>query len=277
VFRQPRDRELIDVADEVVESSRALFDRTKRQELRERRRSRQLARRSLAGPGVRTGATLPPTTPDGAGGTVRSAGGRRPPGNRYDDRVRQAMSERDQIVAMVRALPRSERERLPDVERSAIALADRVQALALSLTEIERDMTPGGAEAVETEIERLESAANPLDYEASEERVRRLAYLKRQRRAIADLETRRKSVTDKLETCADALRNMRLELSRLRAGAATAQHITSLAMDAVHLADSVDGALYVAEELGRSRAQGTGAGARQGAGGAGARSPLGQG
>jgi serine/threonine-protein kinase len=188
------------------------------------------------------------------------------------------VSERDQIIAIVRELPRSERERLPDVERSAIALADRVQGLAGTLAEIERDMTPGGAEAVEAEIERLESAANPLDYEGSEERVRRLAYLKRQRRALADLEKRQKNVSDKLETCADALRNMRLELGRLRAGAQTAQHITSLAMDAVHLADSVDGALYVAEELGRSRASGTGASARRGAsGGAGARSSLGQG
>jgi serine/threonine-protein kinase len=160
-----------------------------------------------------------------------------------------------------------------------MALADRVQALALSLSEIEREAAPGGAAAVEAEIERLEGAANPLDHEGSEERVRRLAYLKRQRRALADLEARRKSVTDKLETCADALRNMRLELVRLRTGAATHQHITSLAMDAVHLADSVDGALYVAEELGRSRSSGASAGASRGAGGgAGARSSsLGQG
>jgi len=49
VFRQPRDRELIDVADDLVENSRALFDRDKRHQLREQRRSRQLARRSLSG------------------------------------------------------------------------------------------------------------------------------------------------------------------------------------------------------------------------------------
>ncbi|MDQ3996207.1 MAG: serine/threonine protein kinase, partial [Gemmatimonadota bacterium] len=50
VFRQPRDRELIDVADDVVEHSRALFDRNKRLELRKQRRSQQLARRALPGP-----------------------------------------------------------------------------------------------------------------------------------------------------------------------------------------------------------------------------------
>jgi serine/threonine-protein kinase len=175
---------------------------------------------------------------------------------------------------MVRALPRAERDRIPDVERSALALGDRVQSLAMSLSDIERDATAGSAEAVEAEIERLEAAANPLDTAASEDRVRRLATLKRQRRALADLTTRRKSVLDKLETCVDALRTMKLEMNRLRAGSQTHQNVTSLAMQAVHLADSVDGALYVAEELGRARAPASGTNARRSAG---ARSSLGQG
>ncbi len=270
VFRQARDKELIDVADDVVETSRALFDRNKRQELREQRRSRELARRSAAGP--LGDATLPPSsgTADGTGAR------RRMTSSRYDDRVREAVRERDQIIQMVRELPRSERDRIPDVERSAIALADRVQALALSLSDIEREGSGAAPEAVEAEIERLEGAANPLDHQGSEERVRRLAYLKRQRRALADVATRRRSAEEKLETCADALRNMRLELIRLRAGSQTHQNITSLAMQAVHLADSVDGAVFVAEELGRSRASAIGNGGRRGAGGAGARS-LGQG
>jgi serine/threonine protein kinase len=266
VFRQARDKELIDVADDVVETSRALFDRNKRQELREQRRSRQLARHS-AGPLVGTGATLPPVgTPDGTGARRRLIAAR------YDERVREAVRERDQIVQMVRELPRSERDRIPDVERSALALAERVQALALSLSDLEREAASAAPEAVEAEIERLEGAANPLDHQGSEERVRRLAYLKRQRRALADLTARRQSAEEKLETCADALRNMRLELIRLRAGSQTHQNITSLAMQAVHLADSVDGAVYVAEELGRTRAPATGAVGRRGAGGAGARS-----
>jgi serine/threonine-protein kinase len=271
VFRQPRDRELIDVADDVVEHSRALFDRNKRQELREQRRSRQLARRSVTGgSAVGTGATLPPTiSPDGTGSRRRAVA------SRYDDRVREAMRKRDEIIAMVRELPRSERERIPEVERSAVALADRVQALAVSLAEFDRDAGTASPDAIEVEIERLESAANPLDHQGSEERVRRLAYLKRQRRALADLGSRRRTAQEKLETCADALNNMRLELVRLRAGSQTHQNITSLAMEAVHLADSVDGALYVAEELGRGRAPVGGNGGRRGAGGTGARSSLG--
>jgi serine/threonine-protein kinase len=269
VFRQPRDRELIDVADDVVEHSRALFDRNKRQELREQRRSRQLARRSLVGPGIGTGATLSPT----AAAEAPSAR-RRAITSQYDGVVRDANRDRDHIIQMVRALPRSERERIPDVERSAMALANRVQSLAATLTDIERDAAAGSPEAVEAEIERLEAAANPLDHAASEERVRRLATLKRQRRALADLAARRKSATDKLETCVEALQTMKLEMTRLKAGSQTHQNITSLAMQAVHLADSVDGALYVAEELGRVRPAAAATGARQGAG---ARSSLGPG
>jgi serine/threonine protein kinase len=269
VFRQPRDRELIDVADDVVEHSRALFDRNKRQELREQRRSRQLARRTLGAPGISTGVPL------AAGPDAEAAGGRRRPlATEYDRLVREANRDRDQIIQMVRALPRSERERIPDVERSAMALGDRVQALALSLSDIERDASAGSSEALESEIERLEAAANPLDHAASEERVRRLATLKRRRRALVDLGARRKSSLEKLETCVEALQTMKLEMSRLKAGSQTHQNITSLAMQAVYLADSVDGALYVAEELGRARAPAAGTGARRGAG---ARPSLGQG
>ena len=272
VFRQARDRELIDVADDVVEQSRALFDRTKRQELREQRRSRQLARRPLVGSGLGTGATLS-TGAANDGSSVR----RRRIAAEHERMVRDASVLREQIVQLVRELPRSERDRIPDVERSATALADRVQSLALSLAEIEREATAGSPEDVESEIGRLEAAANPLEVAASEERVRRLATLKRQRRALADLATRRKSIVEKLETCVDALETMKLEMTRLRAGSSTHQSVTELAMQAVHLADSVDGAVFVAEELGRPRASASGTGARRGAGGASARSPLGQG
>ena len=75
--------------------------------------------------------------------------------------------------------------------------------------------------------------------------------LKRQRRALADVKTRRDGIAAKLETCSVALQNIKFDLLRLGAGAQTHQHITSLAMDALSLADSVDSALYVADEMSR--------------------------
>jgi len=110
-------------------------------------------------------------------------------------------------------------------------------------------LAAGGSQALEEEISRLENAANPLDSRGSEERVRRLAYLKRQRRSIADLASRRDAVAAKLETCVVALQNIKLDLVRLNAGNGTKEHITSLAMDALNLADSVDSALVISDEM----------------------------
>ncbi len=57
------------------------------------------------------------------------------------------------------------------------------------------------------------------------------------------------AVAAKLETCVVALQNIKLDLIRLNAGSQTPQHITSLAMDALNLADSVDSALMINEEM----------------------------
>jgi eukaryotic-like serine/threonine-protein kinase len=239
VFRQPRDRELIDVFDEGMERVRALFDRNRRKALRERNRARQIARRSGASTfGGVTGSPLPQNIALSASGP-------------YSARVRQAAIDRDEIIQMVDRMSPNDRQRLPDVVRSAIALHDKIQALAVSLADLDRSSVPGGGDALEAEIAKLEGAANPLEA-GSEERVRRLAFLKRQRRAIVDVSKKRELVANKLETCSLALQNMRLDVMRLHAGAESHQHITSLAMDALNLAQSVDGALYVADELGRA-------------------------
>ncbi|MHB0948607.1 MAG: serine/threonine-protein kinase [Gemmatimonadaceae bacterium] len=251
VFRQPQDRELIDVFEEWVEGVKALFNPEKRRELKERRRDRALARPS----GMRLGAGASPASgyPGSYGAGVRpSSGAMLPPAEA--DRVRRAQSDRDEILRLVDALPAPARAQLPDVKRSAIALSDKVEELAIAMAMIERDRVAGGLEAVDAEIDRLEAAANPLE-PGSEDRVRRLSFLRRQRRAILELDKRRQVVADKLETCVAALQNMKLDVLRLRAGAQTAHHVTSLAMNALHLAESVDGAVYAAHEAGRAQAR----------------------
>ena len=57
----------------------------------------------------------------------------------------------------------------------------------------------------------------------------------------------------KLESCALALQNMRLDVVRLRTGtnAESWQHITSVADQAMALAREVDNAVYVADEMAR--------------------------
>jgi serine/threonine-protein kinase len=227
VFRQPRDRDLIDVADDFLTYIRAMFNRNDRQQLREERRAR-LTRQSQP--------ALPRPT-DGMSDVGDNSA--------INERIRRAERDRNEILRLLERMPSSERQRIPDVARSAEALADKVRHLALAMADLERAGAAGGADQIEAEIQRLENAANPLDERASDERVRRLAYLKRQRRAVVDVSSRRDAVAAKLETCVVALENIKFDLIRLNAGSQTPQHITSLAMDALNLADSVDSALFV--------------------------------
>ncbi len=246
VFRQPRERDLIDVADDFFTYVRSMFDRNQRQVMREQRRAR-LTRSS--------GQMALPRVPVSGADVIHAAG-------THGERVRRAESDRNEILALLERMPAAERSRIPDVGRSAEALADKVRGLAVVLSDLDRSNTVGGSEALEAEIARLENAANPLDSKGSEERVRRLAYLKRQRRSIADLANRRDAVAAKLETCVVALQNIKFDLVRLNAGGQTPQHITSLALDALNLADSVDSALAVSDEMRGNSRQASGQAAR---------------
>jgi serine/threonine protein kinase len=252
VFRQPRDRDLVDVADDFLTYIRASFDRNQRHAMREQRRARAVARGSGGGMSA-----LPGGAPSlGMSTDVAAAAGA------YADRVRRAEADRAEIFRLLERMPNAERSRIPDVGRSADALCEKVKYLAVAMSDLERGMTMSGVDAIETEITRLEGAANPLDSVGSEDRVRRLAKLKRDRRAAADITGRRDGLAAKLDTCLVALQNIKLDLIRLVAGSQTPQHITSLAMDALNLADSVDSALYVSDE---ARATGTRPASRQAA------------
>jgi len=239
VFRQPRDRDLIDVADDSMSYVRALFNRSERRAMREARRARRISSPGGAQP-------FAPRPGGGAGDDVLRAAGP------YAERVRRAEADRDEIIRLLDRMPSAERQRIPDVGRSAEALADKVKSLAIAMADLDASAGAGGLAAIEAEITALESAANPLDRAGSEERVRRLAHLKRQRRAVGDIATKRDGIAAKLDTCVVALQNIKLDLIRLNAGSQTPQHITSLAMDALNLADSVDSALYVADEMNRN-------------------------
>ena len=238
VFRQPRDRDLIDVADDSFTYVRAVFDRDQRKAMRETRRARLSSADTPAMPRQ--------LRPSDASVLHMSAG--------YTDKVRQAESDRDEILLRLERMSSGERSRIPDVRRSAELMADKVKSLALALSDIDRTASAGGLDSIESEISRLENAANPLDESGSDERVRRLAVLKRQRRALADVTGRRDAIAAKLDTCLVALQNIKLDLIRLNAGSQTPQHITSLAVDALNLADSVDTALTAGEENGRTTA-----------------------
>jgi eukaryotic-like serine/threonine-protein kinase len=156
-------------------------------------------------------------------------------------------------VRLVESLPKADRGRIPDVIVTAKTLADKVLGLAAAVEQLDRSAGNVSADKIEKEISLLESQANPLDRAGSEDRVRRLAALKRQRRSVAEIGRRRGEMNGKLESCAIALQNLRLDVVRLRTGTSAEgwQHITSVADQAMALAKDIDNAVYVADEMAR--------------------------
>ncbi|HEU4585850.1 MAG TPA: serine/threonine-protein kinase [Gemmatimonadaceae bacterium] len=237
VFREPRERPFTDVlqeAGEHIEDFFNKFDKNKRGKIRDRRRRRK----RIAPQSER--AALPGASP------VVSA---RPADyGPYADQVRRASRDLDEIARIVNALPRSDQSLVEGVVPAAEGLYRRAQGLAAALHA--NELTPGAADRIEEEIAALEAQANPLDVPRSEERVRRLALLKRERRAVADAVRRHDETAAKLESCLIALQNMRIDVLRLRAEgvAGVSQHITLLTERARSLADEVDAVVQVGAE-----------------------------
>jgi hypothetical protein len=163
----------------------------------------------------------------------------------------QAQIDRDEIKRLIDSMSGVDRQMVANVVPSADALLERVRTLAMSLADVERNMPKGQLDAVDSEIARLESEANPLDRVRSEERVRRLATLRRQRRALSDLTGRRDQMASRLESCALALQSMRFDVLRLRAGAQSHAQVTSLALEALNLAREVDYAVAANDDVAR--------------------------
>jgi Protein kinase domain len=224
VFRQPRDRLIFDVAAETIDDARALFDEKKRAQVRARARARGQGLFPSSSPVP----TMQPFQPyPRTGGPTTSPIPAGPPASfgdsRYGSAIRDAESDHREIHRQLLNMPPDEREQIPEVGTSADAVFRKVQQLALSLSDIDRSAGRDTAEGVEKEISTLESQANPLDYRASEDRVRRLAMLRRQRRALVEVARKKKESQEKLDSCRQLLRSMRLELVRFRTGGLNAQ------------------------------------------------------
>jgi serine/threonine-protein kinase len=237
VLREPRDRMFFDVVADWFDNVRALYDRKKRAEVRERTRMRRGRAPLFA-------------APDAPGGRDTLGASRRQPGltGAEAGALSQAEHFRDDIVRIVHGLPRRDRELAGDVATSAEALFLRVRGLSESLADLGRNTPNNNTQSIDAEIARLEAEANPLDPRA-EERVRRLARLRRDRRSVADSSTRREQAKQKLESCLLALQNMRLDLMRLQAGGESFANVTLISERAMALAQEVDHAVYAADEI----------------------------
>jgi eukaryotic-like serine/threonine-protein kinase len=239
VFKQPRATLLADVISEKFEDVSAMWDPRKRVQVRERHRLRSQSggNNSFFSDTDRAGGL----EPGAASGPISEAA-------RYGvwyDAVRDGVSDRAEIHRMIESLPKSERSLAGDIGPDADRLLEAVRAEAAQLADLDRNpvQLPDLAR-FESEITLLESQANPLEA-GSEERVRRLAKLRREKRQAEAESKRRERASDRLEKARAALRSIRYDLVKLRSGSSVGAsiHVTQLAERAQELARDVDAVL----------------------------------
>jgi len=236
VLRQPKDRMFGDVISDVGESIESTFSRKKREQLRAEGRTGA----GLFG-ALSPRSPVPAVSAAGAVLTASSFGSHAPI-------VDGARATRDEIARLLATLPVPDRTRIPDVAPTAISLVQKVEQLTATLAATDEALALRPLSAVDEEIERLEAAANPMEA-GSETRVRRLASLRRERRATLDIERRRDDTISRLDACTLALENMRLDLVRLRTGGSSVQSVTQVAEAAMALARDVDRVVGAAQEV----------------------------
>ena len=247
VFRQPRDALFADVVNERIDDARALFDPQKRDLARERLRARMRDGTGLTNFSPMPGGISAGSTPGLTGFDHAIA----PDVAARFPALQEAASARADIQRMMNVLPDDERRLVPDVASSADSLYVRIEQLAAAIDNMDRANVPGLGDATEREINELESEANPLEEEASENRVRRLVQLRRQRVSLREMQKRRTAANDKLNRAISAMRQLRMDVGRLSTGTRSYESVTQVAEQAVQIGHEVDAVLYAQDEMSR--------------------------
>jgi hypothetical protein len=243
VLRQPKHRMLGEVLSDLGDKFMATVSRKKREELRAQGRLRNRLDGVLSPPNANAPVTMR------IAAATPSAPARDDELGEFVGMVTAARADREEIGRLLGTLPAEERGRIPDVARTAVDLVNKVEIMARDIARVDREFGADAARRIDAEINALEAEANPLDTQRSEGRVRRLAQLRRDRRAVADVLGKRERRLAQLESCRIALENVRLDLVRLRTGNSSVQSVTLVAEQAMQLARDVDIAVQAANEV----------------------------
>ena len=247
VFRQPRDALFADVVNERIDDARALFDPQKRDIARERLRARMRDGSGLTSFSPPSGSHAAMQRQGATGFTTAISPDL---ASRFPALQEAAVAHSD-IQRMMNALPDEERKLVPDVSSSAESLYVRIEQLVAAIDNMDRANVPGMGDAIEREIEELESEANPLEEEASEGRVRRLVQLRRQRISLREMQNRRAAAGEKLNRAISAMRQLRMDVGRLSTGTRSYDSVTQVAEQAMKIGQEVDAVLYAQDEMAR--------------------------
>ena len=127
--------------------------------------------------------------------------------------VRGAAEDRIAVEDTLARLAPAEREMIPDVLPTVISLAERVGSLATTLHGLDADVNDGSIASL---AQRLASLRIEAGDPPTPEQERRIALLERQHATIKELGERRRVLASQLESASLALRNLRLDLLKLR-------------------------------------------------------------
>jgi hypothetical protein len=265
VFKQPQDRLFFDVAAESIDTARAMFDKDKRAELRARLRRGNAALPAGAPPVGATSpapmyapppaappasmapapvpvAPIPTTPPDSAAGLASPE----VLNSRHGAVVRRAAADGVAVRQEVERLGAADRALLPDVVPTVEALVRRIASLATALYRLDGDLAPDALPELDKRLAdaEAESATTP-------DRERKLGLLRRQRATLQDLADRRATLSAQLENAGIVLRNIRLDLVRLRsAGVQSAiDDVATATQEARALSREIAHVLNAAEEM----------------------------
>lgn len=145
----------------------------------------------------------------------------------YGDAVRRAAADGRAVAEILALLDPAERAMIPDVAPTTTALVERIGALALTLHRLDADVAAAPLETLEARLAELRTEAGE---EPHPEQARRLALLERQRATVSELLDRRDTLRGRLDSAVLALRNIRLDLLKLRSsGLAVAMNDVSSA------------------------------------------------
>jgi hypothetical protein len=159
--------------------------------------------------------------------------------------MRQVHSDRQAILRLVEKLPPSERQVLADIQETVDGLYRRATDLGRTLHLMDGEVGEGGVARIEQRLAMLRQ--QPAD----EERARQVALLERQKKTVADLESRKGQVARHLDSCVLAMQNLRLDLLKLKSSnvAEVMGDITQATQQARALSRNVDNAIAAAGEI----------------------------
>ncbi len=160
--------------------------------------------------------------------------------------LRQAMTDRRNILEIVSRLTESEQKLIPDVKGTAEALYQRIVSLASALQRLDGQVGDRRGVELDERIAQIEQQAGP-----AAEQERRLGLLRRQRDMLEELVRSRRSLLEQYESAGILLQNLALDLLKMRSSGVDSalSGLTSATQEAQALSREIGYVLHAADEL----------------------------